>query len=152
MYKRSINTPIGMMEMHADENGITALKFGCEEAFADETEILLRAERELNEYFAGRRKDFSVPLSMHGTDFQIRVWKALIGIPYGEVRTYAQIARSVGCDKGYRAVGMANHVNSIPIMIPCHRVIGSDGKLTGYAGGLGIKKQLLKLEGYNVEV
>ncbi|MBQ5703191.1 MAG: methylated-DNA--[Peptococcaceae bacterium] len=102
---------------------------------------------QLEEYFAGLRAAFSLPLAPEGTDFQKAVWRELENIPYGETRTYGQIARALGNPKTSRAVGMANHKNPVAIMIPCHRVIGADGSLTGYAGGLDIKETLLRLEG-----
>ena len=108
--------------------------------------LLLRAAAELDEYFAGRRRDFTLPLAPRGTAFQQAVWEALRSIPYGQTRTYAEIAQAVGKPRACRAVGMANHHNPIAILIPCHRVVGSDGSLTGYAAGVGIKAQLLALE------
>ena len=107
------------------------------------------AVKELEEYFKGKRKEFTVPCRPEGTDFQKRVWEALTRIPYGETRTYKEIAAEAGNPKASRAVGMANNKNPVPIIIPCHRVIGSDGKLTGYAGGLGVKEFLLNLEREN---
>lgn len=108
--------------------------------------LLTQATRELREYFAGRRRVFTFPISMQGTPFQQEVWRALQSIPYGQTRTYRQIAAQIGHPKAARAVGMANHRNPLPIVIPCHRVIGADGTLTGYAGGLDTKKLLLRLE------
>jgi methylated-DNA-[protein]-cysteine S-methyltransferase len=103
--------------------------------------------RELAEYFAGRRRRFTFPLDLRGTDFQLACWRALLAIPYGETRSYAHIAWGVGKPKAFRAVGMANNRNPIAIVVPCHRVIASDGKLCGYGGGLDIKRKLLELEG-----
>jgi len=103
--------------------------------------------RELKEYFAGHRRQFSFPLDLRGTPFQVKCWRALLEIPFGETRTYADIARAVGCPQGFRAVGMANNRNPIAIVVPCHRVIASDGTLCGYGGGLDIKRKLLELEG-----
>lgn len=103
--------------------------------------------RELEEYFAGHRREFSFPLDLRGTEFQIACWRALVAIPYGETRTYADIARAVGRPQGFRAVGMANNRNPVAIVVPCHRVIASDGTLCGYGGGLDIKRKLLELEG-----
>ncbi|QEY34806.1 methylated-DNA--[protein]-cysteine S-methyltransferase [Caproiciproducens galactitolivorans] len=111
-----------------------------------ETQLHREAFRQLKEYFAGTRREFSLPLSPEGTEFQKRVWKCLLSIPYGETRSYKQIAEMAGCPRGYRAVGMANNRNPIPIFIPCHRVIGANGSLVGYGGGLDIKKKLLRLE------
>ncbi len=103
--------------------------------------------RELEEYFAGHRRQFSFALDLRGTDFQLACWRALLQIPYGETRTYADIARAVGKPTGFRAVGMANNRNPVAIVVPCHRVIASDGTLCGYGGGLDIKRKLLELEG-----
>jgi methylated-DNA-[protein]-cysteine S-methyltransferase len=103
--------------------------------------------RELQEYFAGRRRQFSFNLDLRGTDFQLACWRALLAIPYGETRSYADIARAVGCPRGFRAVGMANNRNPVAVVVPCHRVIGSDGSLAGYGGGLDVKRKLLELEG-----
>lgn len=106
-----------------------------------------RFARELDEYFAGARRKFDFPLDLRGTDFQLACWHALLEIPYGETRTYADIARAVGRPQGFRAVGMANNRNPVAIVVPCHRVIASDGTLCGYGGGLDIKRKLLELEG-----
>ena len=126
------------------EAGIEA---GISDAICRDTPLLLEARRQLEEYFAGLRAAFSLPLAPEGTDFQKAVWRELENIPYGETRTYGQIARALGNPNASRAVGMANHKNPVAIMIPCHRVIGADGSLTGYAGGLDIKETLLRLEG-----
>lgn len=103
--------------------------------------------RELEEYFAGKRREFSFALDLRGTDFQLECWRVLVAIPYGETRTYAHIARAVGRPRGFRAVGMANHRNPVAIVVPCHRVIASDGTMCGYGGGLEVKRKLLELEG-----
>src|SRR5579864_641352 len=103
--------------------------------------------RELEEYFVGQRREFSFPLDLRGTEFQLACWRALREIPYGETRTYADIARAVGKPTGFRAVGMANNRNPVAIVVPCHRVIASDGTLCGYGGGLDVKRKLLELEG-----
>jgi methylated-DNA-[protein]-cysteine S-methyltransferase len=102
---------------------------------------------ELEEYFAGERREFTFPLDLRGTDFQLACWQALLAIPYGETRSYADIARAIGKPNAFRAVGMANNRNPIAIVVPCHRVIGSDGTLCGYGGGLDVKRKLLELEG-----
>jgi methylated-DNA-[protein]-cysteine S-methyltransferase len=106
-----------------------------------------QAADELLAYFAGILRVFSVPLDMQGTDFQLSVWNQLLKIPYGETRSYAHVAEAVGRPKAVRAVGAANGSNPVAIVVPCHRVIGSSGKLTGYGGGLPLKKRLLELEG-----
>jgi O-6-methylguanine DNA methyltransferase len=103
--------------------------------------------RELEEYFAGQRRKFSFALDLRGTNFQLACWRALLAIPYGETRSYADIARAVGRPQGFRAVGMANNRNPVAIVVPCHRVIASDGTLCGYGGGLDVKRKLLELEG-----
>lgn len=113
------------------------------------TPLLNNAFEQLQEYLAGKRKIFNLPLSPIGTAFQKRVWQELLNIPYGETASYKEIAEKIGCAKAYRAVGLANNKNPIPIFIPCHRVIGSNGKLVGYAGGLNIKSQLLNIEALN---
>jgi len=149
-----VQTPVGELELVEDGRGICRLSFGfdpCEsEIPIEETPLLKEAQKELEEYFSGTRKTFELPLSFSGTEFQMRDWQALLQIPYGETRTYGEIAAAIGCPKGSRAVGMANRRNPIAILIPCHRVIGADGTLTGYAGknkALHIKEFLLKLEG-----
>ena len=111
------------------------------------TPLLLRAFAQLEEYLAGVRKKFDLPLAPAGTPFQRKVWNALEQIPYGQTRSYRQIAEAVNSPKGFRAVGMANNRNPIAVFIPCHRVIGADGSMVGYGGGLDIKKHLLRLEG-----
>ena len=111
-----------------------------------ETSLLREAARQLNEYFAGRRQVFDLPLRPTGTPFQQKVWQALQTIPYGQTRSYQEIAGQIGNFKACRAVGYANHNNPIAIIIPCHRVIGKSGRLTGYAGGLELKERLLRLE------
>lgn len=103
--------------------------------------------RELDEYFAGKRRTFTFPLDLRGTPFQLACWSALLAIPYGETRSYADIARAIGRANAFRAVGMANNRNPIAIVVPCHRVVASDGTLCGYGGGLDLKRKLLELEG-----
>ena len=110
------------------------------------TPLLQHTATQLTEYFAGRRHSFDIPLDEHGTPFQLRVWAALRLIPYGSTWSYKQLAAAVGTPKGFRAVGMANHCNPLSIVTPCHRVIGANGALVGYAGGIGIKQALLDLE------
>ncbi len=110
------------------------------------SEVIEETIRQLEEYFAHKRKDFDIPLLMLGTDFQKSVWEELIKIPYGETASYLKLAQNVGNEKAVRAVASANGANAISILIPCHRIIGSDGSLTGYAGGLDVKKKLLEIE------
>lgn len=116
-----------------------------------ETPVLAEARRQVLEYLAGARRSFDLPLDPRGTSFQRRVWAALTAIPWGETRTYAQIAAAVGSPRAVRAVGQANHRNPIPILIPCHRVVGADGSLTGYAGGIDKKLWLLDHEGVETD-
>ena len=111
-----------------------------------ETPLIQKAAAQVKEYFAGKRKQFKLPLLMRGTEFQMAVWQALQEIPYGETRSYKDIAARIGRPKAVRAVGMANNRNPISIIVPCHRVIGHDGSLTGYGGGLPLKQHLLELE------
>ena len=151
-FERTVETPVGRLLLCADEAGLVEIRFGAREIRTDETEILLRAERELREYFAGERRGFDVPLHPSGTAFQTRVWNGLRAIPYGKTVTYGELARRIGQPNAARAVGMANHANPLPIIVPCHRVIGADGRLTGYAGGLEIKRKLLELEGIYVQI
>ena len=112
----------------------------------NETPLLKEAIKQINEYLDGARKDFDIPLSLEGTEFQIKVWNELKKIPYGETRSYKEIAVGIGNEKACRAVGMANNKNPIMIVVPCHRVIGANGKLVGYEGGLDLKEKLLNIE------
>jgi len=121
-------------------------KIKTQDFLYSETPLIKKAAKQLDEYFNKKRKVFDLPLVLHGTDFQNKVWKALQNIPYGETCSYGQLAAITGNSKASRAVGMANNRNPIMIIIPCHRVIGKDGSLTGYAGGLKLKKELLELE------
>jgi methylated-DNA-[protein]-cysteine S-methyltransferase len=124
------------------------VKMALNADFAEETtELLEETKRKFDEYFAGNRKQFDLPLLMLGSDFQKQVWKSLIEIPFGETRTYLRLSQELGNEKAIRAVAAANGANAISVVIPCHRIIGSDGSLVGYAGGLPAKKKLLKLEG-----
>jgi O-6-methylguanine DNA methyltransferase len=110
-------------------------------------DLLDRLREQLGEYFEGRRRDFALPLDLRGTAFQARVWQALCAIPWGRTSTYADVAHAIGRPRAVRAVGVANGANPVPIVVPCHRVVGSDGRLTGYGGGLALKRRLLTLEG-----
>lgn len=143
------DTPVGKLCIGEQDGAITRVTWGQppEGAIVEETELIRECKRELDEFFEGERKAFDLPLAPVGTPFQKKVWKALEEIPYGETRTYKDIAMAVDCPKGFRAVGMANNKNPIAIIVPCHRVVGANGKLVGYAGGLGIKEWLLHLEG-----
>lgn len=142
-------TIIGYLTISADEQGITDVSFGKRNpvhAVCEETPVIKQAVNELQEYFEGRRREFTVPLHPQGTDFQLRVWQVLRTIPYGKTWSYKQVATAAGNPNASRAVGMANNRNPIAIIIPCHRVIGANGRLVGYAGGLDVKEKLLEIE------
>ena len=144
-----IDTPFGAFTIVEEAGQLKQLLFGsCQppDAAFCRTPLLGEAEAQLNAYFTGRLKQFSLPLAPDGTPFQQCCWAALLRIPYGETCTYGSQAHMIGHPKAARAVGMANHRNPLPVLIPCHRVVGAGGQLTGYAGGLWLKKQLLLLE------
>lgn len=143
---RNLDSPIGLLGVAAREGYIVRIVFGGFEKHGAQDPLLDAAENQLMEYFAGVRRKFELPLCPAGTPFQLKVWRALMDIPYGETRAYSEIAAAVGSHRAARAVGMANHANPIPVVIPCHRVVGKDGGLTGYAGGLEIKTALLDME------
>jgi O-6-methylguanine DNA methyltransferase len=167
LHSTTFASPVGPLFLAASKKGLVALEFdarlpgqqtirpnprdlrsesnavGFERADAK----MSAYARELLDYFTGDRREFSFPLDLRGTEFQLACWRALLAIPYGETRTYADIARAVGSPQGFRAVGMANNRNPIAIVVPCHRVIASDGTLCGYGGGLDVKRKLLQLEG-----
>ena len=145
---------VGKIEIGTESKGITDVHFAKSfvppsEYSRKETPLHRKAAEQLREYFDGKRKVFDLPLAPVGTEFQMRCWDALLEVPYGETRSYGDIARAAGSPKGFRAVGMANNRNPIAIIIPCHRIIGSNGKLVGYGGGLDIKEFLLELERKN---
>jgi len=143
-----VETPIGLVTLVETDGKLTEARFGecVKQETVKKTPLLSQAAHELREYFQGKRKTFTIPLAPAGTLFQQKCWQALEEIPYGQTRTYQQQAQAIGQPKACRAVGMANHRNPLPIFIPCHRVVGKDGKLTGYAGGLAAKERLLSLE------
>lgn len=148
-----MQSPLGTLTLAEEDAALTAVWFGQatpEGAKLQSTPLLRKAQAELSEYFDGKRKHFTIPLAPRGTPFQQSVWKVLLSIPYGETLTYGEVAKRIGNPKASRAVGMANNRNPIPILIPCHRVIGANGKLVGYGGGLGIKETLLRLEAERV--
>ena len=150
MYKTFIETKIGCIGIAEEKQYLTHLFFTQKKAPAEavekSTSFLRGVGKEIDEYLHGKRKEFDIPLKLHGTDFQRSVWEALLTIPYGETRSYREIAEQIGNAKACRAVGMANHWNPIAIIVPCHRVIGADGSLTGFGGGLALKQKLLELE------
>jgi O-6-methylguanine DNA methyltransferase len=167
LYCTTLDSAIGPLFMAASAQGLVALEFDArlpgqqtirpnprhlrEEKNGFRFEPSPRAMQlyvsELEEYFRGERREFTFPLDLRGTDFQLACWRALLAIPYGKTRTYADIARAVGKPNAFRAVGMANNRNPVAIVVPCHRVIASDGTLCGYGGGLDLKRKLLELEG-----
>lgn len=140
---------IGFLTFCEEEGKIIAISthHTPERGNEEETEVIRKAYTQLTEYLDGKRKVFDLPLAPKGTDFQKQVWQALCKIPYGQTRTYKQIAEAIGNPKGVRAVGMANNRNPLIIVVPCHRVIGSNGKMIGYAAGVDKKEFLLRLEG-----
>jgi methylated-DNA-[protein]-cysteine S-methyltransferase len=151
-----VPSPVGALKLVASDDGLGAILWENDNprrvrlnivARDDSHPILLETGRQLRDYFAGRRKAFALKLDFAGTEFQKAVWQALLTIPFGETRTYAQVAEQIGSPKAVRAVGAANGKNPISIVAPCHRVIGSTGELTGFAGGLEAKVLLLRLEG-----
>jgi O-6-methylguanine DNA methyltransferase len=167
----TLQSPIGPLFLAASSKGLVALEFdarlpGQQSIRPNPRDLRKEKEKvqkgltfevspqqmqpyvtELEEYFAGKRREFTFPLDLRGTDFQRACWHALLAIPYGETRTYADIARAVGKPNAFRAAGMANNRNPVAIVVPCHRVIASDGTLCGYGGGLDVKRKLLELEG-----
>jgi len=146
-YVFAFETPLSVLTAVETDGMLTALRFGGSVRQTEApTPLLAETKRQLLQYFAGERRMFSLPLAPEGTAFQKTVWEALCGIRYGETASYGEIACRIGNEKAARAVGMANNRNPIPIIIPCHRVIGKDGTLTGYAGGLPVKEKLLALE------
>ena len=155
-YFKMIQSPVGELKLVASDRGLSGVLWDNDDPkrvrFLPQEEqpqhpTLLEAEKQLWEYFDGKRQKFTLTLDFFGTDFQKEVWAALLTIPYGETRSYGDIARQIGRPAAVRAVGAANGRNPISIITPCHRVIGSNGKLTGFAGGLDTKDFLLRLEG-----
>lgn len=148
-----LQCPIGSIKIESDESFIRSVKFveGLGENSAEQPEVLKNCSKQLQEYFAGERKEFTLPLEQDGTKFQQNVWKELVQIPFGKTTSYLALSKKLDNVGAIRAVGTANGKNQIAIIVPCHRVIGSDGKLTGYSGGLHRKKWLLdheaKMEG-----
>jgi len=156
LYYSQIDSPIGPLNLAVSAKGLVALEFDRGEfpstqskkiSWEHSPEKIKSYARELNEYFAGKRRDFTFILDLRGTPFQKQCWHALLTIPYGQTRTYADIARAINNPQAFRAVGLANNRNPVAIVVPCHRVIASDGTLCGYGGGLDVKRKLLELEG-----
>lgn len=156
MYYCYHETPIGELLLAGDADGLSMIGFPKgsmrrepEPDWIFNEKPLADACRQLSEYFAGERREFDLPLQLSGTEFQVSVLEALLDIPYGETTSYGEIARRIGRPKAVRAVGAANGRNPLPIIVPCHRVIGHDGDLTGFGGGLDTKEALLRLEAEN---
>ena len=150
---KTMPSPVGILTLVASDAGLAAILWENDDPsrvrlnhVPGDNGVLRETARQLGDYFAGRRTSFSLPLDFHGTDFQKAVWQALLTIPFGETRSYAEIARQIGNPRAVRAVGAANGKNPVSIVAPCHRVIGTNGKLTGFAGGLKAKALLLGLE------
>jgi methylated-DNA-[protein]-cysteine S-methyltransferase len=155
-FYKTMASPVGRLKLVASDDGLAAILWKNDKAGRVRLNIvgedkarpvLLEAEKQLNEYFAGKRKTFSLKLDLAGTDFQNKVWQALLKIPFGQTRSYGEIAKRIGRPRAVRAVGAANGRNPVSIVVPCHRLVGSTGQLTGFAGGLDTKARLLKLEG-----
>jgi len=167
LHSTIVTSSVGPLFLAASENGLVALEFdqrleGQQTIRPNPRDLRVESDavrfeesasamsiyiRELAEYFSGHRREFTFPLDLRGTEFQLACWRALLAIPYGQTRTYAGIARAIGRPLGFRAVGMANNRNPVAIVVPCHRVLASDGTLCGYGGGLDTKRKLLELEG-----
>lgn len=164
LFYSSFQTPVGALTAVRHRDGLLNIEFGQGETTIQRIKLWLRrygfnAEKlmqkdealadvrtQLEEYFLGNRRAFTVPIDLQGTSFQKTVWNALLTIPYGETRSYKEVALQIGMPRAVRAIGQANHENPVPIIVPCHRVIGSNGELIGYGGGLSIKEKLLALE------
>lgn len=149
LHQQQLETPIGVLTLVASDVGLSMILFESEDsadidaALHDSDPVLRAAATQLSEYFAGERREFDLPLDLEGTDFQKEAWLALAGVPYGQTTSYGEQARAIGRPGAFRAVGAANGKNPVPIVLPCHRIVGADGSLTGFAGGLDIKQQLL---------
>lgn len=150
LFVQIIETPLGVLSLSANDSALSAIHFGSLEHPVCPNGILENASLQLFEYFAGKRQKFTIPIQIAGTPFQYQVWQSLREIPYGQLISYAQLAKRLGNLSAIRAVAAANGKNPIPIIIPCHRVIGSDGSLTGYSGGIEKKRYLIDLEAQNI--
>lgn len=151
-YHRKVTSPVGLLSIKVTNEGLRTIHFSQDKTSSDQDEhpLLDLVERQLKAYFAGERGFFDIPLAPEGTDFQLQVWEALKEVPFGKTRTYQEQAKQLGNIKAIRAVAAANGRNPIPIVIPCHRIIGSDGSLTGFSGGLDKKQWLLDFEAKQV--
>lgn len=153
MYSLTFKTPVGYLELSSNERELISISFvdSAKKSSPKTPDILFIAKKQLKEYFSGTRKNFDIAISPQGTDFQHKVWSEVCKINYGETASYLDIAKTTGSPKNTRAVGLANSKNPISIIIPCHRIVGTNGKLTGYAGGIHRKRWLLKHEFDNSE-
>jgi methylated-DNA-[protein]-cysteine S-methyltransferase len=159
VFYTQIESPVGPLFLAGDKDSLRFVSFGSSERrvmprpdWIEDKAPFSEVMRQLRAYFDGKLKEFDLPLTLEGTEFQRRVWTRLLAIPYGETISYAELAQRIGNPKAVRAVGLANGSNPIPIIIPCHRVIGSNGSLTGFGGGLDTKKQLLVLESSQISL
>lgn len=157
IFNEYYQSPVGLLEIKADEEAITGVRLAEEEEFYRANDITHEAVKQLKEYFAGDRKEFDVPIKITGTDFQKRVYHALLQVPYGSTVSYKDLTIMAGNRRGYQATGQAMHVNKIMIIVPCHRVISNDGGIGGYGQHIEVKKYLLRMEGgwlmdYNSQV
>ena len=159
VYYSTFESPVGPLLLAGSKAGLLLVSFASgnrprnvDPEWRPDTTAFVEVIQQLQSYFAGERKNFDLALILEGTDFQKRVWTALRKIPYGETISYKELAEMIGSPKAVRAVGAANGANPIPIIIPCHRVIGNDGSLTGFGGGLPLKKQLLELESHQLKL
>lgn len=153
-YWHEIDSPVGALMLVGTARALARIHFQAgphplrpAKGWQPSADAFVQVEAQLREYFCGVRRSFDLPTAGEGTSFQLRVWQALTAIPYGETVSYGELARRLGLSRGARAVGLANGANPLPIVVPCHRVIGADGTLTGFGGGLHIKRALLALEG-----
>lgn len=155
LFYKAMESPVGKLKLVASSNALVAVLWEQERSnrvkldamnFDPQHPILLETERQLTEYFSSERTEFDLPLQPEGTKFQKKVWQALREIPFGQTKSYLDLSRAVGSSKAFRAVGIANGKNPLSIVVPCHRVVGSDGSLTGFAGGLQAKAALIALE------
>ncbi|MEQ8842153.1 MAG: methylated-DNA--[protein]-cysteine S-methyltransferase [Acidimicrobiales bacterium] len=156
MHIRHLDSPIGVLTLVASDKGLSHVLFEGQEPDSvglpndlpevDDDPMLESAAAQLREYFSGERREFDLTLDLQGTEFQVDAWRALATVPYGETRSYGEQADAIGRPGAFRAVGAANGRNPIPVILPCHRIVGADGSLTGFAGGLDTKRRLLNLE------
>jgi len=151
-YSLFVPEVLGGLTLTAGEIGLRGIRFGKLSGISETNAVLDEAAKQITEYFAGNREQFDLPLELEGSEFQLAVWNALLTVPYGETRSYRDMAVLVNRPKGFQAIGQANTTNPIPIVVPCHRVINADGSMGGYGGGLERKRALLTLEQHNAHL